>query len=84
MRCQNASLYERKTYSSIQVRFISGMQNLSENKYGGLNSNRPIVFDKPVSERSTQMGMALGKGLFSWAVGKALERSGLGFLAIFI
>jgi hypothetical protein len=49
-----------------------------------IDSNRPIVFEKPVSERSTQMGMALGKAVFSWAVGKALERSGLGFLAIFI
>jgi hypothetical protein len=54
-------------------------------KYNNLiDSNRPIVFEKPVSERSTQMGMALGKAVFSWAVGKALERSGLGFLAIFI
>ncbi len=54
-------------------------------KYNNLvDSKRPIVFEKPVSERSTQMGMALGKAVFSWAVGKALERSGLGFLAIFI
>ena len=49
-----------------------------------IDLNQRIVFEEPVSERSTQMGMALGKAVFSWAVGKALERSGLGFLAIFI
>lgn len=45
---------------------------------------QPIIFQKPVSERSTQMGMAIGKAAFSWIVGRALERSGLGFLAVFI
>jgi hypothetical protein len=49
-----------------------------------VDSKQPVVFEKPVSKRSTQMGMALGKAVFSWAVGRALERSGLGFLAVFI
>jgi len=49
-----------------------------------IHSNQRIVFEEPVSEHSTKMGMALGKAVFSWAVGKALERSGLGFLAVFI
>ena len=49
-----------------------------------IDSIQPLTFQKPVSERSTQMGMAIGKALFSWVVGRALERSGLGFLAVFI
>lgn len=49
-----------------------------------IDSNQRIIFEEPVSKRSTQMGMAIGKAVFSWAVGKALERSGLGFLAVFI
>lgn len=49
-----------------------------------IDANHPVIFEKPIGERSTQMGMALGKAVFSWAVGRALERSGLGFLAVFI
>jgi hypothetical protein len=49
-----------------------------------IDSSQRIVFEEPVSEHSTKMGMAIGKAVFSWVVGKALERSGLGFLAIFI
>jgi hypothetical protein len=49
-----------------------------------IDSSQRIVFEEPASEHSTKMGMAIGKAVFSWAVGKALERSGLGFLAIFI
>ncbi|MFO8083332.1 MAG: hypothetical protein R6U27_03310 [Desulfobacterales bacterium] len=69
--------YDSSVFSVDQLLNILKYNNL-------IDSNRPIVFEKPVSERSTKMGMAFGKAVFSWAVGKALERSGLGFLAIFI
>ncbi len=55
---------------------------LQYNEVIGLNQS--IVFEKPISEQSTQMGFVIGKAVFSWAVGKVLERSGLGFLAAFI
>lgn len=49
-----------------------------------IDSNQPVVFKKPIGKRSTQMGIALGKAAFSWVVGRVLERSGLGFLAVLI
>ncbi len=49
-----------------------------------IDSGEGIIFEKPMSEPSNKIGMALGKAVLSWAVGKALERSGLGFLAVFI
>jgi hypothetical protein len=52
--------------------------------YDIIGANQPIHYEKPVGERSTKAGMALGKAVFSWAVGKALQESGLGFLAVFI
>ncbi len=49
-----------------------------------IDSNQPVVLKKPISKRSTQMGIALGKAAFSWVLGRVLEQSGLGFLAVLI
>ncbi len=49
-----------------------------------IGANQRIFYEKPVGERSTKAGMVVGKAIFSWAVGKALQESGLGFLAAFI
>ena len=69
--------YDPSVFSMDQLLNILKYNNV-------MDSNERIVFEEPVSDRSTKIGMALGKAAFSWAVGKALERSGLGFLAVFI
>ncbi len=69
--------YDPDVFSSDQLVSI-----LRQNEI--IDANQPIHYEKPVGERSTKAGMALGKAVFSWAVGKALEESGLGFLAVFI
>jgi hypothetical protein len=69
--------YDPSVFSRDQLLNILKYNNVIE-------SNQAIAFEEPVSESSTKIGMALGKAVFSWAVGKALERSGLGFLAVFI
>jgi hypothetical protein len=39
---------------------------------------------RPRKKTSSDMGTAIGKALFGWAVGKAFEGSSLSFLAAFI
>jgi hypothetical protein len=64
---------------------LSVEQLLNIFKYNNvIDSNQLVFYEKPVSEQSTKMGMFIGKAVFSWVVGRALERSGLGFLAVFI
>jgi hypothetical protein len=64
---------------------LSVEQLLNILKYNNVvDSNQPVFYEQPLSGRSTKMGLFIGKAIFNWMVGKALERSGLGFLAVFI
>jgi hypothetical protein len=64
---------------------LSVEQVLNILKYSDIiDSHQPVFYEESLSESSTKMGMFIGKAVFSWMVGKALERSGLGFLAVFI
>ena len=69
--------YDPDVYSSDQILNILRYNEI-------IGSNQPVVYEKPIDQQSTKAGEALGKAVFSWAVGKALENSGLGFLAAFI
>jgi hypothetical protein len=74
---------------SITVRYDSDVfcsdQILNILRYNEIiGANQRVFFEKPVSKESTKAGMAVSKAVISWAVGRALEGSGLGFLAVFI
>ena len=54
-------------------------------KYGNyFDETRMIPYEAHLNQSTHQAGQALGRAAVSWAVGRALEGSGLGFLAALI
>ena len=53
-------------------------------KHGYSQESRTVTADPYIEKQVSKAGRAIGKALFSWAIGEALEGSALSFLAVLI
>jgi hypothetical protein len=58
------------------------LEIFEENNY--LDKSQVMANDKYFQTAASKAGQAVGRALFGWAVGRALEANGLSFLAVLI
>ncbi|WP_028320108.1 HMA2 domain-containing protein [Desulfatiglans anilini] len=74
---------------SVKIRYRTNILHVDEilaclERSRLLDSRSIGTHANPETQISGQVGVAVGKALFGWAVGKALEPAGLSFLAALI